>query len=747
MGQQERTYHLIEHVLELLNALQANGIEIDRFMNEGGHIDGLELPEIKDPQVAYEIIKFMDELPGGILVYYADGDEKIIYANRELLRLFQCRTMREFQDLTGGSFRGMVHPDDLEEVEHSIWEQVSASQYDLDYVEYRIICKDGFVRWIEDYGHFIHSDTVGNLFYVFLGDATEKRARRQIEMELLVSEKERETHKLQSLIEEYDKERSLINQEYLRRLKVIEGLSVNYESIFYVDLEKDQILPYRLSSRTENAFEKRFQPRSFSWYISDYIHTWVCPEDQETTAAELTASMIRRRLRDKTTYYINYRALSDGEVQYLQLRIVDAGHTGRANQVVMGCRRVDEELQHEMEQKQMLAEALSNANLAIVAKNTFLSNMSHDMRTPLNAIFGFSTLVQKNANDPDAVLSFAAKLEESCRQLLDLIDKVLELSWTGASETQVTESPCDLLALMEDIHGYFLPKAAEKNITITLDCSALRHRHIYCDQEKVKQLILYLVNNAVTYTNNGGKVALTVTQWEDAAPDYALYQIIVQDTGIGIDEAFLDHIFEPFAREQNTTLSGIHGIGLGLTIVKNIVDMLGGTINVQSTVGQGTIFTVALRFQLRPASPKETPDSFAAGVQLSGKRLLLAEDNPINREIETELLQDLGLLIESADNGQSAVDLIRQAPPGWYDLVLMDIQMPVMDGWRAAEVIRALPDPARAQIPIIALSANAFESDIRKSMNCGIDAHLTKPMDVPLLVKTIGRVLQTHRAR
>lgn len=740
MSQQDQKHRLIEHVLDLLNLLQSSHIEIDRFMDAGGQLEGL--PDTQDIQTAYEIMEFMDELPGGVLVYYADGGEEIVYANRELLRIFQCETLREFRELTGNSFRGLVHPEDLDAVEESISQQVAASQYDLDYVEYRIIRKDGEIRWIEDYGHFIRSKTVGNFFYVFLSDATDKRNRRQMEVNLLIREQEAREQHLQSVIEEYDKERALINQEYLRRLKVIEGLSVNYESIFYVDLETDQILPYRLSSRTENAFENRFQPRCFSRYIADYVLTWVCPEDRGAVSDELTAEAIRGRLLDKTTYYINYRALNDGEVQYLQLRVVDAGHTGRAKQVVMGCRRVDEELQHEIEQKQILAEALSNANLAIVAKNTFLSNMSHDMRTPLNAIFGFASLVQKNAGNLEDVKRYAGKLESASRQLLEMIDKVLELSWSGARETQTMETPCDIRDILEEIHAYVLPKASEKDLTFSLDCGELTHAAVFCDQEKLRQMLLYLVNNAVTYTHTGGSISLRAAQNPPNRDHSALYHFTVEDTGIGIDPDFLDHIFEPFSREQNTTLSGVHGAGLGLTIVKNIVDLLGGDIQVKSAPGKGSSFTITIRLQLQPDRPAHLPEIPGPAVQLTGRRVLLVEDNPINLEIETELLQDLGLVIDCAGTGEEAVEKVRLAPPGQYDLVLMDIQMPGIDGWQAAETIRALPDPARARVPIIALSANAFESDIRKSKSCGMNAHLTKPLDIPVLLKTVQRILR-----
>ena len=221
-------------------------------------------------RTACEVIRFMEEMPGGFLIYHADGNEEIIYANKALLLIFQCETLNEFRELTGNSFRGIVYHEDLDEVELSIKEQVAASQYDLDYVEYRIVRKDGQIRWVEDYGHFIHLDSAGDIFYVFITDATEKR-----------EQKRRREQKLQNLIDEYDKERKMINQEHMRRLEVIEGLSVNYETILYVDLDTDKILPYRLSSRTESRFDENSPSHGFLWFSSDYISTWVHPDDRD----------------------------------------------------------------------------------------------------------------------------------------------------------------------------------------------------------------------------------------------------------------------------------------------------------------------------------------------------------------------------------------------------------------------------------------------------------------------------------
>lgn len=732
---QERDRHLIEAILDLLEFLQENHLDISRLTQ-----DGLALPDTENVRTAYEVVRFMDEMPGGFLIYYADGGEQIVYANQALLRIVQCDTMAEFRELTGNSFRGFVHPEDLEAVEESIRTQVAASQYDLDYVEYRVVRRDGAVRWIEDYGHYVRGETFRDIFYVFLSDATEKHERQTEEMERLLDEKRQGEQKLQDLIQEFYEERTQIKQEHLRRLETIEGLSINYESIFYVDLPQDQIVAYRMSSRSEMIFDERFQIRGFAQSMSNYVDAWVHPEDRELFTTAVSADHIREKLADSKTYYVNYRVLNGEKAQYLQLRVVNVSRQKQVSQIVMGCRSVDEEIQYEMEQKQILAEALSKANQAASAKNVFLSNMSHDMRTPLNAIFGFSNLAKRKRGDPEAVLGYLERIEASSRQLLELINNVLELSQAESGGSQAVETECDLCETVGEVFDFLRPQAEEKDIEFTLDCTGVVHKDILGDEEKLKQLIMYLANNAVTYTKPGGRVSITVSEQETLPNQYAVYRFTAEDTGIGISEEFLERLFEPFTREKNTTLSGVHGIGLGLTITKNLVDLMGGTIDVKSSPGEGSTFTVTLRFRIQPRCLSEPEDAAVPAAKAGGQSILLVEDNEINLEIETEILEELGFAVETAVNGSVAVEMMRKAPPGTYDLILMDLQMPVMDGWQAAQEIRRLEDPGQAGVPIIALSANIFDSDVRKSIESGMNDHLPKPLNVPQLLEAIEKL-------
>lgn len=741
MNEQLLDHNLIEYVLTLLEIPESEHMDTEQLIEASQSSGSSILLNPQNIQRAHEVIKFMDEMPGGFLIYHADGNEDIIYANKALLRIFRCDTPKEFKELTGNSFKGIVHPYDLDTVEKSIKKQIADSQYDLDYVEYRAVRKDGSICWIEDFGHYLEIEGLGGVFYVFLTDATAKKNHYLIERAALIDKKEQ---KMQHMMAAYDREKKLIHQEHLRRLEVIEGLSINYESILYADLDSDRIFPYRLSSRTKHQFDDRYQIVGFQWYVSNYVDTWVHPEDRAMVAQLTDPDYIRKKLSKKKTYYINYRVINNGELQYLQLRIVNVGKKEQITQIVMGYRRVDVEVMREMEQKQMLEDALDKANLAIVAKNTFLSNMSHDMRTPLNAIFGFSTLARQQISDSNAVLDYLDKIETAGGQLLDLIEKVLQISWTESNDAKLSESECNLSEILEDVHNTLLPQAAEKDISFILDSQELLHEDIYGDADNLRQVLLYLANNAVTYTNSGGKVELSVKELEVLPNNFVVYQFCVSDNGIGIGKDFIAHIFEPFEREKNTTFSGIHGTGVSLAIAKNIINMMGGQIEVDSAVGKGSTFTITLRLRVQESpSHAMTEDTTDCPTDL---KILLVEDNMINMKIETEILRTIGFTVETAENGRIAVEKTAASNPGDFDIILMDIQMPIMDGRQAAEEIRRLENPLLANIPIIALSANAFESDKRMSIESGMNAHLTKPMDIPVLLETISKILKKHHS-
>ncbi len=701
---------------------------------------------VQDISAAYHLKHFADIMPGGFFIYRADEEETLIYANEAMLRIFQCDTMLEFRELTGNSFRGIVHPDDLEAVEESIKEQIAHSQYDLDYVEYRIIRKDGRVRWLDDYGHYVRSDSVGDVFYVFVGDATEKKERQVEKIETWFSEKLKKEQELQAQLDKYDKEMKVIHQEHLIRLEMIEGLSVDYESIFYVDLDKDQIKAYRVSERFRKQFPEHYVVRKFTGFDADYIAEWVYPEDRELLKGVSDPAYICRELErsENRNFHLNYRTYEKQDIKYIQLRVVNVGGEESVSQVIFGYRNMDEEMISEMKQKKLLKAALDEATLANNAKNLFLTNMSHDIRTPMNAIVGFTELARKHMQDQEKISNYLDMISTSSEQLLQLLSDVLEISRLESGAVNIEEEECSLMDIAHQVQMSILPRAAEKNITLSLDISNLKHDNVRADKGRLSQILTYLTDNAVKYTGVDGRVTIVVIEKEQggAQDDLVTYQFAIEDNGIGISEEFMTTLFDPFEREKNTTLSGIHGTGLGLAITKKLVDIIGGRIEVFSTPGEGSRFIITLPLRLQESSGYFGASEDAVPHFSTDKRILIVDDNEINLEIEYEVLKDAGFLVDTAEDGSIAVEKIKQSKPGDYDLILMDIQMPIMDGYRATRAIREMKNPALAGIPIIAVSANAFEEDKRMAMESGMNAHLAKPLDTLRLYKLIRKFLK-----
>lgn len=694
----------------------------------------------KKLDLALQVKEFIDKIPGGFLIYSAEGNEDIIYANDQLIKIFNCDDFNDFYEYTKGSFRGIVHPEELDAVEESIRRQISGKDGDVDNVDYRIIQKGGIVRWVEDYGQYVKGDDGKCYFYVFICDATEKVTQRLMETFTLKHAHEEKEQKLHELIEEYDKERKLIRQEHLQRLEVIEGLSINYDSILYADFNANLVLPYRLSSRVQKQFEQKMQVREFEWFLKDYANTWVHPEDRAQFNALTSLEIIRKELAENETYHLNYRCIENGEIKYIQLRIVNVGTSSDASQIVMGFQNVDDEVIKELKHKQVLESAFRTAKLAEVAKDSFLSNMSHDMRTPLNAIFGYTAIAKKNCKKNLEALEALDGIETASKQILELIDKVLALTYMDAQAYSVNEEEGNVCDAVRSVYAEALPKADKKGLALTVDTNAVRHETVFADLPKLTQALTQIVSNAVLYTERG-KIDIVVSERPSGLNEFATYEFIVRDTGIGMSEDFLLRVFDPFERAKNTTASGIYGTGLGLTIAKSMIEVMGGTITAQSEPGKGSVFTIAVSMRTKT---NHDPEAMEDEGDLTGKSILIVEDNPLNLEIETELLQDYGFAVDCAENGQIAVDKIAAAKKGDYDLVLMDIQMPVLDGRGAARAIRAL-DSELKDIPIIALSANAFDSDKILSLQAGINAHLNKPIDMPVLINAIRKALAERK--
>ncbi len=388
-----------------------------------------------------------------------------------------------------------------------------------------------------------------------------------------------------------------------------------------------------------------------------------------------------------------------------------------------------------------LASALQLAEQANRAKTTFLNNISHDIRTPMNAIIGFVTLASDHLDNRERVKDYLQKISQSASHLLSLINDVLDMSHIESGKMVIEEKPENLADILSGLQNIVLVDVHSKQLEFFVDTVDVLDEDIFCDKLRLNQILLNLLSNAVKYTNPGGTISLKISEIPEEEEGYALYRFQVKDTGIGMEQEFAETIFEPFTRERNTTVSGIEGTGLGMSITKNIVDLMGGDISVKSQVGVGTEFVVTLEFRLQQC-PKEVPgDKAEKKYDFVGRRILLVEDNELNREIATEILQENGFIIEAAGNGQEAVEAVCHSEPGYYDLILMDIQMPIMNGYEATEKIRSLENRELASIPIIAMTANAFEEDKEAAFEAGMNAHVGKPIDVSMLLETLDKIM------
>ena len=386
--------------------------------------------------------------------------------------------------------------------------------------------------------------------------------------------------------------------------------------------------------------------------------------------------------------------------------------------------------------------ALKKAENASLAKTNFLNNMSHDIRTPMNVILGYNQLMKESLTDPK-LLDYQKKIEQSGKLLLSIINNVLDMARIESGKMEIDENVERMGDILEEIAGVFASDAKEKNIQIKSEMH-VTHKSVVCDGTKVREIMLNLVSNALKYTPAGGTVTIKVQELPGDKDGYIKIKTEVADTGIGMSKEYIPIMFDSFSRERNTTIGKIGGTGLGMSIVKRLVDMMGGTIEVNSELGKGSCFIVTLQHRLADESyyeKKSSPTQVVSKKVLKGKRILLAEDNDLNAEITTTILENEGLLIDRVVDGVQCVDEIEQMPAGTYDLILMDIQMPNMDGYQATKLIRQFVDKEKADIPIIAMTANAFEEDKRNAIAAGMNGHMAKPIHVDKLLLTLAEIL------
>ena len=394
--------------------------------------------------------------------------------------------------------------------------------------------------------------------------------------------------------------------------------------------------------------------------------------------------------------------------------------------------------------------ALKKAKDASVAKTQFLHNISHDIRTPMNAILGYSKLMEDELEGKDLpkISEYVDKLEKSGNILLSIINNILDMARIESGRMEVDENYSNIEDIRQRLFEMFEDEAKKKNIDVKYSLN-VEHPHVMADVTKVEEIFVNILSSAVKYTPSNGSITVDVDELECNEPGYMVVRTSIMDTGIGMSQEYLDKIFESFSRERTTTTSKISGTGLGMAIVKKYVDLLGGTIDVKSELGKGSTFIVTLKYKIadkRYYLSAKDENVTVDNTSLKGKHILLAEDNDLNAEIAITILERAGLKVDRVENGVECVNRIVGKPAGTYDLILMDIQMPKMDGYKATKEIRSLQDNAKASIPIVAMTANAFEEDKKKAFDAGMDGHIAKPINIEDLFVVLTDIINKHES-
>ncbi len=740
---------------------------------------------------------------------------------------------------------------------------------------------------IDDYiRNFIHKDDQKKIFRASRIETMRKRLQNETRYSLVVREITEkgmrwlrfevnrgsdDDHAAVSLMDVSEEKETKIK---LEQMDIVKVLSRDFTEIAQVNLKNNTSVAFK--SRGKMIDYDNQIARNYNETWENFISTYVFPADKEMLREKVSAPALELALKEEETSVTSFRVNLDGEIIHCQVKFVTADDDRQ--HLIMGIRNADAEVRAEEERRKVLQDALIAAEHANRAKTTFLNSMSHDIRTPMNAIIGFTALAAAHIDSPKQVADYLGKISVSSEHLLSLINDVLDMSRIESGKVKLEEREMHLPDVLHDLRTIIQTNVHAKQLELYIDTVDVVHEDIICDKLRLNQILLNLISNAVKFTKPGGMISIRVIEKDDAPKGYASYMFRVKDSGIGMSGDFKKHIFEPFAREETSTVSGIQGAGLGMAITKNIVDMMGGTISVESEIGKGTEFTVCLQFRiggtpqrceripklaglhalvadddfntcasvtrmlgkigmraewttsgkeavLRTQLAIENDDEFSAyiidwimpdmnGIEtvrrirsiigdskpiiiltaydwteieeeareagvtafcskplfmselrdallkpiekeetaqiqteqqveaFAGKRILLVEDNELNQEIAATILEEHGFLVDLAEDGTVAVEKMETADADRYDIILMDIQMPRMDGYEATCRIRALDDRTKATIPIYAMTANAFEEDRQKAMDAGLDGHIAKPIDIANLMEVLGKALK-----
>ena len=533
------------------------------------------------------------------------------------------------------------------------------------------------------------------------------------------------------------------DKEMEMQREIITALGYDYFSVLLVDPEEDHVTIFRQRSLNGKSIADLCAKYHNCWseFIPNYAKERVSDASYDEFMEKLSLDYIRSA---KESYISVYEYVSDDGIAYYQIKVSFVQKQDGHRVAVVSTKNIDKIIRKEKQQEEILNKALIEAKVASKAKTDFLFNMSHDIRTPMNAIIGFTNLLEEHLDDKETLLNYIDKIKTANEFLLSLINNVLEMAKIENGKEYLDESSTNMVDFYHAICTLFNTQMSEKGV-IFRHSLKIRHRNVMIDVTKMREILLNILSNALKYTPTGNSVTMTVTELPSEREGYAVYQTVIEDTGIGMSEEFLSHMFEYFSRERTTTESGVSGTGLGTAIVKKLVDLMHGTIDVESKLGEGTKIILKISHQI--TENQDVQQNFQNEREyntgdFTGKRILLAEDNDLNAEIAIAILEEHGLEVERAEDGIICVNMIEKADADHYDLVLMDIQMPNVDGYKATRMIRQLPDKKKSRVPVIAMTANAFEEDKRNALAAGMDGFLSKPIVIEELIHTLQNTIE-----
>ena len=542
--------------------------------------------------------------------------------------------------------------------------------------------------------------------------------------------------------------RSILQDQ--KRLRVIDALGHAYSSISLVNIKTEEIEIVKASKSMKPDQKGDMLSKA---HQEELIRQVIAEPFQKAYREFISMSTVAKRLEKREMLSFTAQTVDE---RWLTMIIVPQGYdkTGKLCTVLVANRDATEEKEREIEQDKNLRNALAAAEHANKAKTVFLNNMSHDIRTPMNAIIGFTALATAHIDNTELVLDYLKKIRTSGQHLLSLINDVLDMSRIESGSVEIEYAAVHLPDILNDLKTIIQGSSYSRQQKLSIDTQDILHEDIITDKLRLTQVLLNISSNAVKFTPAGGRISICVSEKPCNRDGFATVIFRVKDNGNGMSQEFRKHVFDSFSREHTVTENGIGGSGLGMAIAKNIVDMMGGTIQVESEVGKGTEFTVAFECKIAGAAVKQEPAPEPGDLIKSenqkpqteskrsykGKKALLVEDNELNREIATAILEEIGLDVDIAEDGTDAVNMMSSAEGRKYDLIFMDIQMPKMDGYTATREIRTLDDLKCANIPIIAMTANAFEEDRKKAIKAGMNGHIAKPISADAILENLDQI-------